>query len=302
MMERLFKKKELIPKYGLIRRGDDNCGLGSYFITIVGAIRYCLNKGMIPIVDMRHGNNVYKQDKKENSWEYYFKQPFDISVDEALDSKQYEVIESSSIISRPDLSMDFFTNETAIMFWRDFVKSYISVSDSVSEMVEKYQDELIGDSKEYESMVGVLARGTDYFTRKPKGHPVQPAIGEIIQEINKMMIENNCSRIYLATEDKEIFEKLRTEFGNQITAPNEDRYLNDGDSFLSEQIRKGDGKRSGLEYLSSIIILSRCKYLVAGRTSGTVMAYLLGDGYKDVKLFNNGCYGIDDIETLKVNH
>lgn len=50
----------------------------------------------------------------------------------------------------------------------------------------------------------------------------------------------------------------------------------------------------GLEYLSQIIILSRCDCFVAGLTSGTIGAMLLTNGYEYSYIFDLGLYSKEE--------
>jgi hypothetical protein len=67
---------------------------------------------------------------------------------------------------------------------------------------------------------------------------------------------------------------------------------------FNKVVSDGDIINNALDYLSCILLLSKCGYLVAGRTSGTVGAYIFSSGYKDEFLFNLGLYGYDDAESL----
>jgi hypothetical protein len=49
-----------------------------------------------------------------------------------------------------------------------------------------------------------------------------------------------------------------------------------------------------LEYLSTIYNLSRCDALIAGRTSGSVAAYLMSDGYEYSFFYNTGRYRLSN--------
>ena len=50
-------------------------------------------------------------------------------------------------------------------------------------------------------------------------------------------------------------------------------------------------------YLFAINILSKCKMLVAGRTSGTVATMVMSEGFKEIYLWDRGRYG-DELEKI----
>jgi hypothetical protein len=51
------------PKYFIVRRRDANCGLFSYFITMLGGIKYAVDHGYLPVVDMKNYPNTYLNKK-----------------------------------------------------------------------------------------------------------------------------------------------------------------------------------------------------------------------------------------------
>lgn len=40
--------------------------------------------------------------------------------------------------------------------------------------------------------IGVLCRGADYVSQKPKGHPVQPDVDDVIKKVEELTIKDNC--------------------------------------------------------------------------------------------------------------
>ena len=62
-----------------------------YYMAILGHIHVAESKSYVSVVDMKNYKNTYL--KKEevgsiNSWEYYFRQPTDVSLDDAYKSKK----------------------------------------------------------------------------------------------------------------------------------------------------------------------------------------------------------------------
>lgn len=297
LFKRLLKQDECTPKYGLIRRSDEKCGLGSYIITIAGGIYYCLEHNLIPIVDLKNGNNMYKESLDDNAWEHFFKQPYGMCLEDIDDYKSCSIIDAGEMSCRPKLTMDFLTNENGIAFWRDFVKKYIVLSGEAKEVVDKYLEEYLpGDTRD--KTIGVLARGTDYLSLQPLGHPVQPSITELIREINKVSEKTGYKRIFLATEDKSISDALCEEYGENVILPNSERFCISEKAYLADVLSDRTNVKMGQDYLASLIVLANCRCLVAGRTSGTVVAKLFSNGFEEEVLFNLGMYKIDDKESL----
>ncbi len=60
--------------YYIIRRRDQLVGLFSNYIVFAGQIRFALQNGWLPVIDMKNYPNMYLDPKllgKVNSWEYY---------------------------------------------------------------------------------------------------------------------------------------------------------------------------------------------------------------------------------------
>lgn len=54
--------------------------------------------------------------------------------------------------------------------------------------------------------------------------------------------------------------------------------------------RENDKYYTGLEYLTTIYILSKCTSIIAGRVNGTVIAALMNDGYEYSYYYDLGVY------------
>ena len=70
--------------------------------------------------------------------------------------------------------------------------------------------------KKKKNVLGILMRGTDYTSKKPKGHPIPPTTETVIKDIKKMNNKINYDWYFLTTEDDLIREKFVKELGNKI--------------------------------------------------------------------------------------
>lgn len=112
------------------------------------------------------------------------------------------------------------------------------------------------------------------------------------------MEKNKYDAIYLATEERKTRDLFKKEFPGKILE-NKRRYYDDiydKDSSISyikdvHFERENDNYWSGLEYLSSIILLSRCDALVGGNCGGTLGAIFFNDEkYEFTYVFDLGLY------------
>ncbi len=276
----------------VIRRSGYSLGLFSFFITALGGIQYAVDNGMIPVIDMCNFNNAYLDPSeigKINSWELYFEQPTSFSLKAAYSGKNIILSNGKPMYEYPRDSVDFLNgNDGELEKWIDVYKRYISFKPDILKYMEKGHDDLFDIS---DRICGVLARGTDYKTMKPCGHPIQPDTGDIIKKTEEMMDKNNCDRLFLATEDEGIYREFKDYFGEKCVI-NEKRFVNYKTGFLASVPINGREERyiQGLQYLTTIYILSRCNCVVAGRTSGTVGAAIMSKGWEDSFFFDLGTY------------
>ena len=70
--------------------------------------------------------------------------------------------------------------------------------------------------KNSKNILGVLARGTDYIARRPKGHPIPPNITDIIHDVKKMDEKYNYDYIFFSTEDDNIRDKFINHFKTKV--------------------------------------------------------------------------------------
>ncbi len=276
----------------VIRRSGSSIGLFSIFNTNLSRIRYAVENGMIPVIDMQNFRNNYLEEEnvgKENAWEYFFEQPTDFSLEMAYQSKHIVLSASGIPKETPNDSISFLYNENGVLDeWRQICKKYIRLSPKIKEQINREIEKRILPN---DRVLGVLARGTDYIRLKPSGHPVQPTPEQLIEKVREVMRMQNCNKVFVATEDKEIDAIFRKEFGTNYIAT-ETEFVDYQGGYLSQNTveRKNDKFLRGVEYLTNIVMLTKCNCMVAGRTSGTVGACLLSEGWEYSYFFDLGSY------------
>lgn len=277
----------------VIRRAYCKVGLFSYVMTGMGLVDYAVKMGYIPVIDLQNGRNTYLDDAKigkENAWEYYFKQPCGYSLKDI--DKAQNVILSSGLITEENDYPDFRITENEELFtrWHEVFQKYFHVSDEIMEEFQELRQRYLGKQK----VLGILARGTDYVASKPKGHPVQPSVEQMIQKAEEVMEAYSCEKIYLATEDADIYAGLKAHFGELLVAPDTDRYTTGEDQNINDLRANQDKFVKGKEYLLSMMLLAECSCLVAGNVGGTHGALLMSKGYEYRYIFNLGNYGDEE--------
>ena len=279
-------------KFYIIRRSGMKLGLFSYFNTHLGRIDYAIQNNMIPVIDMQNFCNSYLEEGElafVNVWEKFFEQPAGYSLKDAYSARQIVLSDSGVPKAAPDDSMEFFNNkEDGLTYWQEKCKEYIRLQPDVKEAFEKEYNRLFDKN---DKVLGVLARGTDYIKLRPSKHPVQPTTEELLDKVREVFKNQECDKVFLATEDKNIAQAFLDEFGDRCVTGTKE-YVEYKDGYLSEirPEKENDRYNRALSYLINILILAKSSCIVAGRTSGTVGAALFTDGWEYSYFFDLGYY------------
>ena len=169
--------------------------------------------------------------------------------------------------------------------------------ETFAEQMKRYTDAVLRGKK----TLGVLARGTDYVTADLGGDRIHATAEQMITVIQKWVEEDGYEKIFLATEDQDIFKKIREAFPKKVIAVIQRRtsvkeLKKKGATLLSElekKSRQGQAYRDALEdttvnYFYALYILSKCDaFLCSGQCNGwdTVRALNGGSFKRERKLF-----------------
>lgn len=276
----------------VIRRKPDADGLFAYVNTGLGLINYALKQGYIPVVDMQSTANTYLNSEfigKENAWEYYFEQPKGYSIDDIKHSKNIILSGKETLKTCGYPGRSIVKDMKLRNMWKETANSYLKVNKNLSHQA----DQLYRDLTEGRKTLGVLCRGTDYVNLKPKNHPIQPDVNEMIDKVAEIYRKGCYEYIYLATEDEEVYRRFKEKFENRLRVTEAKRYSDTGMKKLAttEEFQKTDKRKNGEEYLINILLLTKCDGFVAGCTGGTYGALILRrDPYEDEYIFDLGTY------------
>lgn len=287
-----YGKENPDKTFYVIRRATGKVGLFSYVMTNLGHIKYAVENGYIPVVDMQNNANTYLEEceiGRKNAWEFYFKQPCGYTLSDISHSKNVilgnGIIDGSISFPRSPIAYD----DKALGSWKQIADNYLSVADEIEKDTEAERKRLFGNDR----VLGVLARGTDYVHSRPYKHPVQPEVQEIIVKCKEVMEQYQCKKIYLVTEDKDVFNEFTKAFGKKIVSLDVERYSAVQGENINDVMRRNEEKSAyqrGREYLQSVLLLSKCNCLVAGNAGGSQAALLFSEGYEYKYVFNLGVY------------
>ena len=145
--------------------------------------------------------------------------------------------------------------------------------------MDEYADAVLGGHR----VLGVLIRGTDYIVSNMGGARQMATVGDMAPLIREWMREDGYDRIFLATEDLDVLDAMREEFGESVIAISQIRHrvsdfvnvrlLSD----LEAEENKGMNAEELLEdntvnYFYALYILSRCdSFMASGACHGTTV-------------------------------
>lgn len=185
----------------------------------------------------------------------------------------------------------------AATMFLDWVKPEMSLSilgDKFHSDMKEYADTIIGNRR----MLGVLIRGTDYLIVHKDGPRKMAAVDDMIPVIHEWIDSFGYEGIFLATEDIDILNRMRDEFGTTVRVIAQERHsVSDlaGHMLLSELEEKNasDYDRSVAEstvnYFYALYMLSRCSaFICSGPCNGYDLAIGFNEGrYERVRLFKS---------------
>ena len=194
-------------------------------------------------------------------WDYYFMQPSDISVEDALKSKN--VIRGSE-------------NHFGVLPW--LANPLCNMNDALKEKIQLNHETLVSFEtdmpKEFslsKKILAVIARGTDLA----KCTHVQIDIQRMIDEV-KETFACRYDYIFLATEDEKYLKLFQTIFGDKVLFIEQKRISHNYEvceyKYVAEllDVKKEDRKKWGSTYLLITYCLSRCNALLYSLPCGAM--------------------------------
>jgi hypothetical protein len=284
----LQKSKSKNAKFITICKGSYEYGYFNFTFldNMLSSVISVLSQGKFPIVDLDGRNENW------TNWDTFFLQPIPNMLINVNGGGQKLTFEIKSGYFTSKFTTPFDENE--LKLWRKIYRDFAVLNADTQQYVDNEFETLLKGKR----VLGILCRGTDYVQKRPYGHPVQPETADVIALAKEKMTELDLDYIYLATEEKRIENQFNEAFPNKIITNRRTYY---DEMFYNKQMteiyqvfddRKSAIYTDGLQYLSSVYLLSKCDAFVGGNCGGSTSALYLNDGkYKYWYLFNLGFYG-----------
>lgn len=283
----------------VIRNVTEAQGLLNNYIEVLRKIQYAFEKGYIPIVDFLHYYRPGMQDEafayKENSWEYYFKQPQEeYSLEEVYESRN--VVLSYGIDIMDNENWPKYTSESYdVKQYHELYTKYAQINSNIMDMVDKSYEELfkgkgkiLGVAFRRELERGV-ALGIPLYTEALCHHP-KMSLAQLKEKINEHMSTDDFDAFFLAGDDRETINIFRAEYGDKciIFERMLPHYFKNGKPIVRrEDVLVEYNSKDNLqaikskEYLIESVLLSRCNSILGIETSVCACARIInGDSYE----------------------
>lgn len=258
----------------------------AYFIqNMLSSAMYSIARGYNPYIALGGRGQGY------TNWDTFFRQPFDTTAEQVT-------IVCDRTTGHYNFSFTMAWHPHELRRWTRAYQTLVHLNEQTQRYVDADYSAIISPE---DHVLGVLCRGTDYITIRPKGHPRQPSVEQVIAEVQEQMRTGQYNKIYLATEDQRITLQFEETFPNEIIT-NRRQYFDEAFETMYSQnntlditdvnLHRDDANYwRGIQYLSSMVILSRCQALVAGNCGGTILALMMNDNqYRYTHVFNLGMY------------
>ena len=288
----------------IVSQSNETVGIFGYINVFLPHIAYAVAKGWIPVIDMESHRYIYTpKGKKKNVWEMFFEQPCGFGLKDLSGKKTIRCAEELWYHGMPNTCP--LMSEQDIRLWSELFSHFIRPN---AESLRYLEEEERAVLKDPNKTVGVIYRGTTYTKGQAKGHPIQPTMKMLAEQVRKTMNSQNCEWVYLASDEKSIVDYMVKAFPGKVLinkrvyydeVENVDysEYNESGTDITGDMFDRPDNNYLiGIEYISSINLVANCVALVAGACGGTTAAlYMNGRRYRERYIFELGKYGIDPV-------
>lgn len=260
-------------------------------------LSYAVKNGWIPVIDWEnYGPFPHGEDHPihgtMNCWEYFWNQPSEYTLEEVYQSKNvilssrnsvdYGLIPSTRIA--PPLS-DYAKRIARLCPVYD---GLITRNQETERYIQEKQDGLFPKDAR---ILGISVRGASYGAKQVPGHPVQPAVHKLLQAAEEVVEEWGADYIFFACEMSTIVDEMRNQFGDRLLVLPRHRYdvlpTKEDDPLYVP----GERYQTNLDYLTEMVLLSRCDSLLAGMSGGVRAAIVWNaNAYSHIKIFENGMW------------
>lgn len=285
-----FGKNNPDKLFYVVRCPNEMLGLMGLYNYVIEHIMKAEKLSAIPVVDWKHyPNSSILNDcevGKVNAWNFYFEDISGVTLEDVYKSKNVIMDGGEGIPSLAEVK-----DEQKLRQSHDVIEKYIRLNKDTKEYFEEYYETNIKGKK----TLGVLCRGTDFANAKPKWHSICPTVEQTINVIKeKEQLWGAFDRIFLATEDKTIYQQMKDHYGEKLLYnqsididETDTRWLN---TIYDDEKYQKVKKLNGRNYLTAVYLLANCEYFISPIVGGTLGVMRVTNGFKDYEYIDLGSY------------
>lgn len=247
-----------------LERDSGSSGFCAEWVYWLNRFSFSDKMGFVHCVNWTN-SQFYKESELENNniFEYFFKQPGNISVEDALKSKNvifdYNTTDYGYYdFFAPGRNDDYNIAEKDIIDFAEIQKKYIRLNKELNNEIESDMMNLLKEEK----VLAVHARGAD--AKIPyNNHPMPVTTECYIEYTNRVMETIQADKIFLATDDNGILKSFIDVFGDRLLYY-KDIERSDGVrmSCYGERCRPMHHYALGKEIIRDVYTMAACQGLV----------------------------------------
>ena len=269
-------------------------------------LAYAVEKGWIPVVDWEnYGPFPHEEDYPVNGtvncWEYYWNQPSEYTLEEVYQSKNVILSVQNTRDNKYVPSCAFKSplqqQAAEIASKCPQYDRLITLNDYTAKYVQEKQEQLFPEGSR---ILGVAIRGTSYGVSNSKtdisGQPVQPELDNLISSIKEAIDEWKMDYVFITCELESVILKIEDAIKDKVIYLPRIRYQTppkrgDVEKNLDPLYVPGQKYQTNLDYVTEMVLLSRCTSLLAAMSSGVRAALIWNDNkYENMRIFDNGLW------------
>ena len=288
-IRRSYGPKNPDKKFSLVNPFFEIEGLMPVCVKAGQLYDYAEANGFIPTIRMTYSDqSQYSDAPGEDVWGKFFRQP--------RGSLAEEWQESQNVYEMP------LGHATGTLRWLMERVIGRSISDKQFLNTKFLNNRVLAEIRKArkrflphpERTIGVLIRGTDYTVSHLPGHGRMATPEQVMEKVRELEASGKYGEIFLSTEDADILEKMKALCGERLRFTDQRRFRIRPGELLSDQRREREleGWLRGVEYLTTLQLLSECKaFIASGHCGGTTCVLnTAGDRFEYVFVFDLGIY------------
>lgn len=287
----------------VLRRMDHTSGPYSDYVTFLPYCRYAQEMGYQVVIDRKTVAPYTYQDAenfgRENAWEYFFRQPDGISVEEIFKGYgnvlRYDIDRTfgNNCFWKSPIVPEMLDKEKEMLQWKALAKRYFPLGIDLEKRVVEESERLLMGKK----VLGVairegIARG--FELGYSGNHPIQPGAEMALRDVARCLKEWEMEYVFLACETFATRTLFQKELGDRLLFI--DRILRDYRELDDERYVSGekvpyDNVSITKDYVVEMNLLAKCDSYIGGYNGGTNGVLLMKEGdFSHLFLYELGRY------------